>query len=67
MTGLGVAGIIGVVRALDWDLIFQWIVGAVCVALCVFIGYRVNKKIESVRDPNRRAYNRTAFLPERCR
>ena len=43
-TGLSTSLIVAV-RALDWSLILQWVVGVGWVVFCVFIGYKVNQKI----------------------
>ena len=45
VTGLSATGLVVAVRALDWSLILQWVVGVCWVILCVFIGYKVNQKI----------------------
>ena len=48
MTGLSATGLVVAVRALDWSLILQWVVGVCWVTLCVFIGYKVNQKINNM-------------------
>ena len=45
MTGLSATGLVVAVRALDWSLILQWVVGVCWVTLCAFIGYKVNQKM----------------------
>ena len=45
-TGLS-TGLIVAVRALDWSLILQWVVGVGWVVFCGLVFYKVNKKIES--------------------
>ena len=45
-TGLS-TGLIVAVRALDWSLILQWVVGVGWVVFCRLVFYKVNKKIES--------------------
>ena len=62
-TGLGGAGIIEIVRALDWSLILQWVVGACWVILCVFIAYKVNQKINNMTHRVREEGERETVEP----
>ena len=48
MIGLSTAGLIAVVRALDWSLIAQWVVGIGWIPFCGFMAYKVNKKLGQV-------------------
>ena len=61
MTGLSAAVVVAV-QALNWSLILQWVVGVCWVTLCVFIGYKANKKINNmtpVREEKEEVRERT--------